>query len=357
MRRDEIRFGLFYGWLLRLYPRPFYEAFGQEMEDVFREAMDAALRSREKWGALVLFLRELRDWPGALLIAHMDHVRNRLVLRSLKGEDRIAADALARSGEAGMDGRDALKDVTRKQARGMALPPLILGVAIAAAALIRTDVWYRLPSWQLYLSAAVPLLAGVVVAIVALIALLRRMPSWGLTWIGTGFLGFTMTVQVVLGELVEETAFTLSPVAESVLAAAFFLTGLLLLFFAARVGWAHAGLLTLAAAATMGLALLQSVTAAPFNRDDLALLAGPAGLVFAALIYFYVVETGLSRYLTIAATGLFNVGVVLLTTNALSSWLAARDAPSPIVPLLVLITGLLLSGPISGVMLKPLRRT
>ena len=46
-----------------------------------------------------------------------------------------------------------------------ALPPALLGLGIMAAALIRTDVWYRLPTWQLYLSMAVVLIPGIVVSV------------------------------------------------------------------------------------------------------------------------------------------------------------------------------------------------
>jgi hypothetical protein len=224
------------------------------------------------------------------------------------------------------------------------------------SAIIRTDVWYRLPTWQLYLSAAVLLVAGIAVAVLALHALARRLPVWGWTWLGAGFIGFTLSTQVVLGELADETALSLSTAAEAALALTFFLAGLVLLILAALRGWAQAGLFTMAAAATMGLGLVQSLTAAPFNRDDLALLAGPLGLLFGLFLYYYIRRPGSTRLILLACVALLNGGIVLLTTRALASWFASRGAVSPVLPLLFLITGLLLSGPLSGWAMKSLRR-
>jgi hypothetical protein len=58
----------------------------------------------------------------------------------------------------------------------------------------------------------------------------------------------------------------------------------------------------------------------------------------------------------IVGIGITNVVVVLIATNAWKSWIENRGATSPLLPLLVILTGLLLSGPLSALVLKPLKR-
>ncbi len=58
-----------YAVLLRLYPQPFRDQFGEEMQRVFRDTLaDAAARGRA--ALLWVCWRELCDLPGALLLEH-----------------------------------------------------------------------------------------------------------------------------------------------------------------------------------------------------------------------------------------------------------------------------------------------
>jgi hypothetical protein len=253
-----------------------------------------------------------------------------------------------------MDDLDGSLSPRGKRSIWISLPPLLLGLGIMVSALVRTDVWYRLPQWQLYLSVGILFLPGVVVAAVGLVALIRRIPDWGISWLGSAFMGFVLSMQVTLGEFIDEGVISMHPAVETALGLGFFLTGLALLLVIAARGWSRSGLFTLAAAATMGLSLLQAVTAAPFNRDDLALLAGPLGLTFSLLIFFYLQKPGASRWVALVITGLLNVGVVLITTQAWRVWRVPPGAAGFITPLLIMMTGLLLSGPVSGLLIKPI---
>jgi hypothetical protein len=58
-----------YTWLIRLYPVSFREEFGAEMTAVFAEAITEAARLSKR-NLLVIFLRELRDYPFSLLRQH-----------------------------------------------------------------------------------------------------------------------------------------------------------------------------------------------------------------------------------------------------------------------------------------------
>jgi hypothetical protein len=55
----------FFATLVRLYPRQFREEFGDEMEEVFKQAT-----FETKAQALKFFLRELRDFPANLVQQH-----------------------------------------------------------------------------------------------------------------------------------------------------------------------------------------------------------------------------------------------------------------------------------------------
>lgn len=339
--------------LLRFYPHAIREEFAEEMRVVFLERCQEEANSA--WGGLMVLLHEVMDFPKALFNAHQDVIRARLKhLIHSRSMRFTPLSGLHREGS--MTPREAFEIEGRRQTVLSALPPSVLGLGVMLAALIRTDVWYRLPTWQIYLSVSVVLIAGAVVGIGGLIALVRRLPEWGLTWVGSAFMGAVLTLQVTLGEGVDEGWLTLSPIMETILGLTFFLLGFLLLLWIANRGWSRTGLFTIAVAATMGLSLFQSLTAAPFNRDDIALMAGPLGLIFSLLIYLYVTQPARTRIAILVGVGLTNAGVVFIAANAWGSWLENQGTPSPLFPLLVIVTGLLLSGPLSALILDPIKR-
>ena len=348
-------FSFLYRCTLRCYPRSIREEFGEEMQAVFWEAGVNASRSKP-WGMLGVFLRELLDWPFALLNAYMDTLKVRYVWLFRRNRAWSISRGYSEERRWDMTSQDELSSMSKRQAISMAIPPLLLGLGIMFSSMIRTDVWYRLPAWQLYLSVAVVFLPGIIVGIVGLLALFKRIPDWGLTWVGSAFMGFTLSTQVVVKELTEEGWLSLKPLTETALGLSFFFVGFLLLILAAIRGWPRAGLFTIAVACTMGLSLFQSLTAAPFNRDDIALLAGPLGLIFGVLIYVYIRHPGILRILLLVGIGLINGCVAFIATNAWRSWFENRGTASPLIPLLVILTGLLFSGPVSGVILRPIKR-
>jgi hypothetical protein len=107
-----------YSTLLWFYPPSFRAEFGSEMRAVFAEAaVEAAGRGWVPLG--VLFLRELRDSPGAILQAH---VGNLLKGGSISGR------------------KDIIRPVTQWEAVLGALPLLVFGISsIAGKALQRYD--------------------------------------------------------------------------------------------------------------------------------------------------------------------------------------------------------------------------
>lgn len=97
------------------------------------------------------------------------------------------------------------------------------------------------------------------------------------------------------------------------------------------------------------------VTAGPFNRFDLALLAGPLGLLVAALIYAYARGASLTRIGVLVCVGLLNAGLCWMAGRVWQSWYLSRGETSAVWPLLAILTGTLLAGPVLGLIGRPLR--
>lgn len=353
MRLLKISLGYLYRGMIYCYPKLIREQFGEEMIGVFTEANERACQQGFK-AVFGFIIRELIDWPYALLHACIDVIKiqyHRLRRDSDAGVLMIGQPV---ESEIEMFVQGRLPKTNKRKSVLISLPLALLGLGIMLSALIRTDVWYRLPAWQLYLSVGVLLLPGVFVAAIALLAIIKRIPDWGLTWVGCAFMGFTLSFQVAVSEFAEEGMLSIPPAIEVILGLTFFLAGLTLLLLVATRGWARAGLFTMAVAGTMGLSLFQALTAAPFNRDDVAIFAGPLGFIFALLMYLYIGWDPGKRWLILSGFVLVNTAVVFISTNTLRPWFESSGAADPVLPLLVIITGLLLSGPLSGVLLRQL---
>jgi hypothetical protein len=339
-------------FLLGFYPKSVRNEFSEEMRDVFSARCHTAAQ-HSILALLNVVLKEIVDFPGVLIELHLHQLRASMIERSRL---LIAYTSANHNSREAVMLKDTFEAVSRKKAITGALPLLLLGMGITFAALIRTDVWYNLPKWQLYLSAGVALTFGVIVGVGGIIAFAKGIPTWGLTWVGCTLMGATLFVQVFVSEGLEEGWLSLSPTLELILALIFFIAGFLLLIFIANRGWAQGGLFTIAVAATLGLSLFQSLTAAPFNRDDLAILAGPLSLLMCILIYFYLREPGGKRIVILVTVALTNLAIVWIASSAWESWFENRGAASPLLPLLIIVSGLLVSGPLFALVLEPIKR-
>jgi hypothetical protein len=249
---------------------------------------------------------------------------------------------------------DDISKPVRSEGVITASPLLLFGVGIAATSIIRGGPWYAIPTWRLYLSIAVGVLAMGVIGGGALAALSRRMPDWGWTWVGSSLIEAALLIQSVLGEA-RDAGYMLPAWAETALTAIFLAVGGGLLVWAAMRGWRLAGLFSLGAAGTFGLSMYLAIIAGPFFRHDLALLAAPLGLVYAGLVFVYMRTGGISALLLIAAVGVLNAASFFMANRVWGEWLVAQSRSSPLVPLVVLGTGLLISGPLLAWLLRPLR--
>ena len=121
-----------------------------------------------------------------------------------------------------------------------ALPPLLLGLGILLNALIVGAPWYTVPAWRFYLGMALELLAAVVIAAGGAIALWRRLPDWGYTWLGAALMLLAGGIKVLAEERAETGQFLISPAGDIAVMMLVFLAGLAALAAAALRGWAQA---------------------------------------------------------------------------------------------------------------------
>jgi hypothetical protein len=327
--------------MARLYPYHFRVEFEDEMCAVFTDAL-ADVAPQGAGAVCKLWWRELRDWPRRLLTEYWLSITmlwNWRMFMSEVGQNKN------------------WKIEKRKDALIAALPPLLFGVGIMLTALIVWKPWNEIQSWRLYLGVAVGMaLPAIAVGVGGAIALFRRLPDWGYTWAGSAAMGTLLLVKTMAEEQADYGRYILSQTFDLVLAAVLVLGCLVLLAWAALRGWQQAGLVSIGFASLMGVSVVSTATAAPFNRYDLALLAGPFGALMAWLAYRFAVGSNKVRSFVLLGIALLNLGAVLLADRATRTWALAGQRPSFALPLLVFITGALLSGPLLGLVGIPVRK-
>ncbi|MBS3784463.1 MAG: hypothetical protein KGY78_08460, partial [Anaerolineae bacterium] len=174
-----------YGWLNRLYPPGFRATFGEEMQAVFAAAA-AEAGSRGLAPLLVLWFRELGDWPGAVLSAYWWRARQ-VHARIKRQGGMMMENAWSR------DRTDRLWAIDdRSRAMVAALPPVVMGVGIAAAAMINGRSWFDLTIWQQGLVILLTALPVGILSLGGLIALIRSIPEWSYAWAGGTFVAATV---------------------------------------------------------------------------------------------------------------------------------------------------------------------
>ncbi|MGD8457409.1 MAG: hypothetical protein PVF83_13590 [Anaerolineales bacterium] len=325
--------------MARLYPYKFRLEFEGEMCTVFSDALaDAAHQGAGS--VFNLWWSELCDWPKRLLIEYWHSIVTLWKWRIIMTE---------------IDQTKDWKIENRKDALIAALPSLLFGVGILIMALIVWKPWFEIPSWRLYLGAGIGIaLPAVVVGVGGAIALIRRLPDWGYTWAGTAAMGTLLLVKTLAEEQADFGKYIVSEVFDLVLAGVLVLGCLVLLIWVALRGWQQAGLVSIGFASLMGVTAVSTATAAPFNRFDLALIAGPFGLLLAWLTYHFALGSTKVRGFVLAGIAVLNLGAVLLADSATRT--LASQRPSFALPLFLFITAALLSGPILGLIGVPVRK-
>jgi hypothetical protein len=256
------------------------------------------------------------------------------------------------------------QDVLAKQAALIAAAPLLIyGLALTAMFLVAVPAdrlvvggptpWQELYRTLAWLNAGLLVGgAGAAVLIVGgLVAAARRIPARGHSWVGAGL---AMTL-VALNTLADEREYLISPVVDGAILVALLVAGLVGLVVAVLRGRRESGLLSIGLSGTLALSLCFWVSAGPFLRFDLALLAGPVGFLLGWLTYLY--ARG-NRAVSLAAFGA--VGLVELSLFGMAAWVwwnwSLVHGSLVLWSLPVALMGLLLVGPLAGLLRQPLQR-
>ncbi len=172
-----------YRCLLRAYPRPMQVEFGAEMEGVFRQTLAAA--KRQGAPALIgICLRELRDWPAAVVGAHLASWPSAQEMTPMLTTTEAAQP----------------EDRTRESWAGTlvgALPFLLFGLA---SALRQFPGGY---DRYVYPASYVLMLVGVAVGGV------RGFPRWSLIYLGWGLVGTGWWVSMGMDAVSQRLGFNL----------------------------------------------------------------------------------------------------------------------------------------------------
>lgn len=162
-----------YAWLLYLFPRTYREEYGEELQAVFNLSIDDALATGI-FGALGVFLRELRGLPYAILHAHL---RER---RKAKMSGKFASRFDFEPGS----GREAFA----------ALTPFLFGMVMVLVGYLgrywAAPMWVQVAFVILFWSAAIGLYV---------VGLAKALPRWFLPYLGTPLVIASILLFNILG--------------------------------------------------------------------------------------------------------------------------------------------------------------
>jgi hypothetical protein len=217
-----------------------------------------------------------------------------------------------------------------------AIAPMIFGL-LGILAILVNNLVTTIVLWSI---------SSLIITLGGFYAVVKRLPVWGLTWAGSALMIIALVFKLAAEELGESGRFIISQGGDIGLMALIILAGLVLLIMASKKGWKPAGLVSIAFTSILGIYTLLSLYNAPFYRMDRALLALPACILFALLIFLYMRSKGSTGIVFLALTWGINACIVYLSHITWQDWLSAQGRGTPLVPLLILFTGLIISGPI-----------
>jgi hypothetical protein len=345
---------------IRCYPNEFRLEFEEEMYSVFTEAM-TELKERHFQNFLIFAFREFKDLPKNLFYEHWNHLGE-----SLNGvmPHKLGLDPIDTSGQMnrsnwmnGMDHHGDLNLSSTRQRILAALPLFLFGLGISLTSLAYDGPWYSVPTWQLIFSIAIGLLPMAVIATVGVVALFRRIPDWGLTWVGSAFMGIVIFVKTLAEELADVGQRIISAPFEIGIVILLFLAGVALLVIIGIRGWQRGGLLSIGFSVTFALSLLWALMAAPFYLDELAVWAGPISLLLAGMTYVYANTTQLIRFIILVGIGITNLASILLVNTVWNDRFPTTGGSFSPVAFILFMLAFLICGPIMGLITEPIQKT
>jgi len=347
-----------YEQIAALYPKVYKAQFQEEMVAVFSKI--AEYDGKRGIAYLVkAILIELLDAPQAILSAYwyvfQENIKGMLLPVVTLGSDDLANDSAERSDQMTSDGNPLLwRKEKRKEAIIASLPPMIFGAGISLSWFVIGSRWFEIPPWQLIAGLFIGLTASVILAIGAILGLIKGLPDWSFTWLGSSAIGFILMVNTFVDE-VTETGYEISPLTNTIGNIIVLILLLPVILLGAKHGLTQAGLVSIGMASTLGISLIHAVVIPPISRHELVLLSLILGSITSVLIFFFFIIQSKWRISLMIMIGMLNIGTAAIASYAWKPWFNQKESPSPFPTLIVILTILLLAGPVLGLISKTIQ--
>jgi hypothetical protein len=226
------------------------------------------------------------------------------------------------------------------------LPPLLLGLGSVLAIL----------SNQLVVSVTVWIFLALIISTGGVISLIRGMPAWGDTWLGSLLILVILLIRLLMEEGKQADAAVLSPIMSNVITVIVALALLGLIFVIALKGWQRTGLVGIGLSSTLGIGIWNTFARPPFNQEILSLSVAPIGMIMAVCVYLYVRKSDTVKILSIMSIWLICLSTALVSNFVYQGWFSERGRAFPLFSLMAILSLLLWVGPFMAMMISALRR-
>ena len=349
----------FYKTCVRFYPTRFRLEFEDEMWDVFVAAL-TEVENRPFRDVVAFLMREFRDLPKNLIFEYWSQLDEFMWGAT---SQKTPSNPFNNPGQ--VDRRHWMNEVDRSKVLIFpsrqhqilsAIPIFLFGLGISLTSLIQGGPWYSMPTSRLILSITLGLIPMAIIATIGILALIHRIPDWGLTWVGSAFMGLIIFIKTLAEELAEVGKRIISEPVEIGIVIVLFLAGVALLLIVGMRGWQRGGLLSIGFSVTFTLTFLWAVTAAPFYLHALAVWAGPISILLAGMTYLYTTGTQLARFMILVGVGVINYASILMVNTLWHNQFPTKGGAFSVIAFILFMLAFLICGPIMGLITRPIRQ-
>lgn len=216
------------------------------------------------------------------------------------------------------------------------IPPLLFGLGSAFA------IW----SDQLFGSIAAWVCIALVISAGGAITLIKGMPAWGDTWLGTFLIFIALFLRLLMEEGKGVGLPISSPLISGVVTVLISIALIALIITVALKGWRRVGLVSIGLSTALEIGIWDTFARPPFNRGDLSLLVAPIGIITAVCIYLYVRKSDTVRFFSFMIIWILCLLTVWISSHVYKEWFNAHDRAFPSISMMAVLSILLWSGPL-----------
>jgi hypothetical protein len=326
-----------YSFMLGIYPRSFRDNFKDEMVDVFGALMRDAMR-RSVFSMCTIFIREIIVIPFTAGKEHLLSLSNRLKLTERTHPNPIPF--ANRRFRMTVENNDRFTMEDRRTTVLSAIPPMLIGLSISITWFIIRGPWYTSSESTRKLAILIGSIPVILIVIGCIWALLKKLPAWSATWLGTAITGTALVIQ----SLAEDLTF-FSGLYGYILIAVFGIISLVIVIAIALRNTQQAGLLGIGLSSVITLFQCHVLSVGPTHHFWIGMAAILPGLLFSTTAYFFLRTTQMKdQGIILLGTAILNISGVWLSANIYSPYLVQQGKNSFAFPLAVIVCIALVSG-------------